>query len=587
MKDTRSNWQFPGPDTAIVSDMAAALDISQHIARALVNRGIQSMDAARAFLLPSEASLHDPFLMTDMRRAVDRATAALQNKERILVLGDYDVDGISGTALLVSFLRRLGGNVNYYIPDRETEGYGLSEDVVRKSRKAGYNLIITVDSGVSATHEADVARTLGLDMIIIDHHEPPQALPRAAALLNPKREDCSYPFRDLAGVGVAFKFCCALGQTRGIGIRDMMDGYAELVALGTVADLVTLVDENRALVRTGLEHMANTGNLGLRYLIDVSRYNEEDRPDTFLVSFGLAPRINAAGRVWKPRAGVELLLADAPDRADKIARKLDFHNRARIREEALILETAQDMLRGSGILEKDKAILLFHEDWNIGIVGIVASKLLERHYRPVILMTVSGRPDDKSNPHPEKGRVCQGSARSIREVDIHALLTQCEDLLITYGGHAMAAGIKIYERDIPALRARFNEILNGLTPRGRYSPSLAIDGVLRLDEITMDFLKQTQLMEPCGAGNSKPLFAATNLNVLETRPCGADGRHLLMRLGQNNAIADAIGFNLAHRFNPAEFHGAAIDAAFNLKEDNFRGKRSVKLNLMDIRLSQS
>jgi single-stranded-DNA-specific exonuclease len=585
MKETRFQWDFPSPDPGLVGELSAALGISPHLARALINRNIDSLHSARIFLEASPDTIHDPFLMREMHTAVDRANHALRARQRMLVLGDYDVDGISGTAVLVSFLRRLGGNVNYYIPDRKTEGYGLSEDVVRKAHKAGYHLIITVDSGVSAVHEARVAKSLGLDMIIIDHHEPPPALPQATALLNPKREDSTYPFRDLAGVGVAFKFICALGGTHGFSLDDMLDNYAELVALGTIGDLVSLLDENRALVRMGLDRMLNTGNLGLHYLIDVSRYNDDDKPDTFLVSFGLAPRINAAGRVWKPRAGVELLLTEAPDRADKLARKLDFHNRERIREEAHILNDTDAMLRDSDILKNDKAILLFHEDWNIGIVGIVASKLLERHYRPVILMTVSGRPDDKDNPHPEKGRICQGSARSIREVDFFALLTQCDDLLITYGGHAMAAGIKIYEQDIPRLRARINEILSDRTPKGRYAPSLSIDGILKLEDIGLAFLRQTQLMEPCGAGNPKPVFAAQNLNVLEVRACGVDGKHLLMRLGQGSSIAEAIGFNLTRRWSPSDFHGMAIDAAFTLKEDNFRNKRTVKLNLIDIKPS--
>ena len=279
MKDTHYIWTFPEPDPGLVSELSRSIDISPHLARVLVNRGIHDPDNALAYLEPTPALIHNPFLMKEMRQAVDRANKALENGDRILVLGDYDVDGISGTAVLVSFLRELGGNVNYYIPDRETEGYGLSEDVVRKSHKAGYGLIVTVDSGVSAVHEAGVAAELGLDMIIIDHHEPPPTLPRAAALLNPKREDSTYPFRELAGVGVAFKFLCALASTHGYTLDAMLERFAELVTLGTIGDLVPLLDENRALVRIGLDRMQNTGNLGLHYLIDVSRYNDGDKPD--------------------------------------------------------------------------------------------------------------------------------------------------------------------------------------------------------------------------------------------------------------------------------------------------------------------
>ena len=579
----RKKWELSDPDKEATARVAKHLDVCDAVARALVNRDITGADSADTYFSASLDSLHDPFLMYDMEPAVDRICHALDNNERILILGDYDVDGISGAAVMVSFLRSLGARVNYYIPDRASEGYGLSEEVVRKSHKAEYSLIITVDSGVSAVNEAALATELGLDLIITDHHEPPEKLPQATALLNPKREEDKYPFRDLAGVGVAFKLVCAIGIRRGVPIQDIAANNIELAALGTVADMVPLMGENRIVARRGLAAMAETDNLGLRHLIDLSRYNRDDPPDTHLISFGLAPRINAAGRVWNPRAGVELLLADTEERAQKIARRLDHQNQARIQEEGLMFDQAVDILERSGLDRGDKSIVLFHEDWNVGIVGIVASKLLERHYRPVILLTLSGRPDDVKNPHPERGRVCQGSARSIREVDIHATLCKCEDLLISFGGHPMAAGLKIYERDLPHLRDRLNELIGDLPEQGRYEPVLSIDSEIRLEHADTGLLDQVLKMEPCGVGNPRPVFCARGVTVLETRPCGAEGNHLLMRLGQGHAVCGAIGFRFLDHWAERSLYGNSLDVAFTLKEDNFRNQRNVKLNLIDLR----
>ena len=555
MLKSRYEWEIMCPDAGAVDAVAGAHHLSAPVARALVNP------------------------------AVDRINRALDAHERILILGDYDVDGISGTALLVSYLRELGADVNYYIPDRVQEGYGLNHEMLRKSHKAGYSLIVTVDSGVSAVSEAALAAELGLDMIVTDHHEPPAELPAALALINPKREDCTYPFRELAGVGVAFKLAAALAADRGESQESMAERFDEIVALGSVADMVSLLDENRVLVSHGLARMSRTRNLGLYYLIDVARYSPEDKPDTHLVSFGLAPRINAAGRVWNPRAGVELLLAESAERAQQLAGKLDSHNRARMKEEGFIIEQAAELLAGSDILDNDRAIVLFHEEWNIGIVGIVASRLIEQYYRPVVLITLSGRPDDRDNPHPAKGRVCQGSVRSIREVDIHATLCQCEDLLLSYGGHPMAAGLKIYENDIPELRARLNELLATAAPAEPHA-SLKIDDFIDPGIVNLEMIRQTGLMEPCGVGNPRPVFAARALTVLEARAVGADGAHLQLKLGRGSAMLDAIAFRFAAHWPDAHLNGACIDAAFSLKEDNFRNRRTVKLNILDVRTAE-
>jgi len=386
-------------------------------------------------------------------------------------------------------------------------------------------------------------------------------------------------------VGVAFKFVTAVGSRKSMSLDALLDKYAELVALGTIGDLVSLLDENRVFVSIGLRSMKNTGNLGVHHLIEVARYREDDRLDTYLVSFGLAPRINAAGRVWNPRAGVDLLLADTAEIAAKIAGRLDDHNRARIAEESVIFKQAEKMLAESQTLATDRAIVLFSEDWNVGIIGIVASRLIERNYMPVILITISRKPED-AEPHPEKGRVCQGSVRSISEIDIYETLCQCQDLLISYGGHPMAAGIKIYENDIPKLQERLNGIITERTNGERYRPSINIDDVLPFDVISLDFLQSSQVMEPCGVGNKSPVFMSENVTVIEGMPCGVDGKHLRMRLGQKNTILDAIGFGFGARLGGRSINGDSIDIVYSIKEDNFRNKRSAKLHLIDIRHSR-
>lgn len=586
MKPQRFDWKITGPDPGAVSEISSELNIASPIAKAMVNRGISTKFLADHYLNPSPADIHDPFLLEDMDKAVERTSKAIDNKERILVLGDYDVDGISGAALLVTFLRHIGANVNYYIPDREKEGYGLNVDVVRKCKSAGYGLIITVDSGVSSIKEAQLATELGLDLIIIDHHEPHAMLPEVVALVNPKRPDSAYPFRELAGVGVAFKFVMALGGTKGILTEELLDRYAELVALGTIGDLVGLQDENRVFVSYGLSRMNNPGNLGVHSLIEVSRYREDDRLDTFLVSFGLAPRINAAGRVWNPRAGVELLLTNSPERAAQLAKKLDEYNRARITEESQIFKDAEKLLKETAVTESDRAIVLFNENWNVGIIGIVASRLIERYYMPVILSTLSHKPEDRDTPHPEKGRVCQGSVRSITEVDIYEVLCQCEDILLSYGGHPMAAGIKIYENDIPVLRERLKALISTRMENRRARPAISIDDSLEFSEIDMNLLKQSHVMEPCGVGNPRPVFIARNVTVLDLQPCGAEGKHLRMRLGQNNVSLDAIGFGFGSHWSVQSFNGTNIDIVFTIKEDNFRNRRSIKLHLTDLRATE-
>lgn len=580
-------WRYVDPDPALTAHLANKLSLPHALARVLVNRGVTGVEHAERFMNPSVTDLHDPYLMNGMGLAVERLLGALERHEKMLVIGDYDVDGITATALLVSFIGAQGGHIRYYIPERETEGYGVSEEMVRKAKNANYSLIITVDCGVSCNPEAAIAKELGIDMIITDHHEQPVELPVAVAVLDPKRTDTQYPFRELAGVGVVFKLIAALGARLGIDIEDILERYSEFVALGTVSDLVPLLDENRFFAQYGLNRMSRSRNMGIYSLLDVTGIRDSTQIDAHHISFGLAPRLNAAGRVWRPRAGVELLLASSPERARSIALKLDEHNRRRIEAEAGIVKNAMRQLDLPESQPNDRAVVLFSEDWQIGVVGIVASRIIEQRHLPVILTTVSRNPEDLARADEGRGRLCQGSARSVPGFDLFRSLGECSELLVTYGGHALAAGLKIFENDIPKLRARLNEIAKRELGDDPPKPVLNIDADIPLSAANMELVRQSKRLNPFGSGNPQPLFSTQNVLVMQPcRAVGADGRHLQFRVGQGTTVADVIAFGFCPPWSPEQLSGEHIDIAYNIKEDNFTGRKKVKLHLKDMRVSR-
>ncbi|MEW6203118.1 MAG: DHHA1 domain-containing protein, partial [bacterium] len=428
-----------------------------------------------------------------------------------------------------------------------------------------------------------LASQLGIDVIILDHHEPHKELPDALAVINPKRADSGYPFRDLAAVGVAYKFIQAAAKKLKLDESDIFEESVEIIALGTIADLMPLVDENRIFVTQGLARMRCSGNPGISALIDVSRFSLEQDVDTYQISFGLAPRLNAAGRIWNPRAGVELLLTKDMPKAISVARRLDEKNRHRMKEEARILDSALKTLERDFDTERDRIIVLENEKWHVGVIGIVASRILERHYRPVILFTLSKRNGDMGNNGGEAERVFAGSARSISEINMCDLLEQASDLMISFGGHSMAAGMKIYEKNIPALRRRLNETVKKSYGTNNFRRNLVLDSKVRLEEITLELLQQAQMMEPCGIGNPRPVFCTEGVDVAEVCTCGADGKHLRMKVKQGRAMLDVIGFGLSHAWKLDELRGQTVDISYTLKEDNFRNRRAVALQLRDIR----
>lgn len=582
--DSIYNWEETSPDPVITKHIKTVLGVPEPIARAMVNRGIITVEQAKSFLNPTSADLHSPWLFRDMEKAADRVVRAIKDNERILVLGDYDVDGISGTALLVMFLEARGGHVKYYIPDRLTEGYGLSKAVVLKAAEAQYDLMITVDSGVSANEEAALAKEKGIDLIITDHHEQQGDLPDALAVINPKIEGSAYPFRGLAGVGVAFKLVLAVAEKMELDIEEVIQRYMQLVTLGTVADLVPLLDENRFIVRVGLEDMPRSRNHGLYSLMQVSHIKESDRLDASHIAFRLAPRINAAGRLWNPRAGVELFREKAPSKAMVIARKLDEKNRLRVTEEARIFRAAEKMLKENNSTEEDRVIILWEDSWHVGVIGIVASKIMERHHKPVLFATPSQRPEDLANPHPEKGRVYQGSARSFKGFDMYGGLTKCSDILISFGGHELAAGVKIYEKDIPELKRRLEELVSPIVGASDFRRSITIDADLKLVEVSRELLNNCRKMEPCGIGNRKPIFRTRGATVLQVRAMGAEGMVLRMKLGQDSITRDAVGFGFTGLFEFESLYGQSVDVVYDIQEDNYGGRSGISLMVKDLRI---
>lgn len=579
-------WKFPILDSAVASNLARDLKLSTTIARTLVNRGIVAKEQAENYLYPSIEKIHSPFQLDDMEKAVGRLISAVKNGEKILIFGDYDVDGISGTALLVSFIRSIDGKVKYYIPNREKEGYGLTTTIIEKTKDTGFTLIITVDTGISSLIEADLCNKYGISLIVLDHHEPHNVLPEAYAIINPKLENSKYPFRELAGVGVAFKFVQAVGEFLKIPTEEILEKYIELVTVGTVGDLVSLMGENRILVNEGLRKLACSKNVGLFSLIEIAHFPAKDKMDTYHIGFGLAPRINAAGRLWNPRAGVELLLSDSSEKAQYLAKKLDGLNKKRILEEAVILKCALEKMEQSPEHKNSRVIVIEDDKWHVGIIGIVASRIIEQYYRPVILLTPSKKTEDISCSALD-GIIYQGSARSIAGFDIFSALQQCSDLVIASGGHAMAAGLKIYKNNIPLLRERLNEIADKILVGGSFSHTINVDTSTTFQNIGLKLMEEIRLMSPCGMGNPKPIFFTDNVNVLNVGKCGSDGKHIKMKLGKDNVVLDAVGFGRGTGLNIKDLSSEQLDIVFSLKEDNFTSQRKVVINLIDFKSSNA
>ena len=534
----------PWSDAKYSSVLSAQQKENALLAGILTARGIT--DPAEALtLLAGEEDLSDPFLLTDMQKACERIWQAIDNGETIVVFGDYDVDGVTATALLYQHLKGMGATVKCMLPSREGDGYGLSRNAIQSIHDKGYQLIVTVDNGISAVEEAEFAAELGIDLIITDHHLPPETLPKAVAVVDPRRLDDTSPFKGLCGAGVAFKLCAALD---GCPPEEMLDYCGDLAAVGTVADVMPLTGENRTLVKSGLRQLQNTDRPGLEALLE--EVGLAGRPITAEnISYAIAPRINAAGRMDSAVTALQLVLCEDSDRAEELAHKLNEINVKRQETELEIFKAAQVLLEQEPERLEDRVMLLWGRDWHPGVIGIVASRLVERTGRPVIVVTVD-----------EHGE-CKGSGRSVPGFNLHACIGSCADLLIRYGGHAMAAGLSVREENLPELRRRLNEWAARECPVLHTAP-LECDLPIHLDRVTVDSVRRIDALAPFGAENPTPVFLLQSAVVDGVYPV-SEGRHSRLRLRQGNASVYAVWFGMPSEQLPYTM-GDVVDAALNL-----------------------
>ncbi|MEE9199340.1 MAG: single-stranded-DNA-specific exonuclease RecJ, partial [Dehalococcoidia bacterium] len=522
--------------------------------------GIVTLPQLRAFLDPDKALLSDPRLLPDIEPAIERLAAALKRRELIAIHGDFDSDGVTATALLHLGLSALGGRTTPYIPHRTEEGHGLSMQGLESIRGLGASLIVTADCGISSFAEVEAARDMGIDVIITDHHSVPPQIPRALAVIDPKREDSEYPFPYLASVGVSYKVVHALRAMMG---QPEDESSLDLVALGTVADLAPLSGENRYLVKRGIEVLNSTTNPGIREMASMAGLSM-GRLDTESISYALAPRINAAGRVDHAITSYRLLTATSPTEARPLAEELDLRNRERQKQTADVLEQARE--QAVAALEEDPLLLVGSEDYPAGVVGLAASRLVEEHHRPAIVLALGKE-------------VSRASARSIPEFDMIAALRRCQDLFLRYGGHSQAAGFVILNENLEPLRHRLMSIAEEQLAGVELQPSIQIDLELSLREVKGRLIKLIGLMAPFGYGNPPPTFLSRGIRVVNARVLGDEGKHLRLKLRDGPVVWDAIGFDLGDQ---ADHLAQALDIVYRIKVDHWGGRNALQLELLDL-----
>jgi single-stranded-DNA-specific exonuclease len=559
-------WIQAQNDPALVSRLARELKTSDILARLLINRGIRDAETGHAFLNPNVANLHDPFLMRDMREAVDCVLRAVEQKKKILIYGDYDVDGTTSTVILKKALSLIGADVSYYIPERLKDGYGLREDAMDTAKAQGYELIISVDTGIRACQVVEHARALGLDIIITDHHLPEEGLPRANAVLNPKRTDCSYPDKNLAGVGVAFKLAQALLVET--GRHRLVESFIKVAAIGTIADVVPLVGENRIIARYGLEGLRAPNNIGLRALLEVVGLTGK-AVSCFDVGFRLGPRINAVGRMAGASAAVDLFDAADAQAAMRIALAMDEQNAARQQTEADILAQALAQIESDPSISASHVAVIAGEGWHRGVIGIVASRIVERIHRPTIIISV------------ENG-LGHGSGRSIRTFHLLDCLTSCADLFERFGGHSHAAGIVVRADRIEELRRRLNEYARRALTRDDLIPVIETDCEIQLRQTTLELTEELSHLEPYGPGNPQPVFEAHGVQIVQA-PRVMKEKHLKFRALQGSKWIDCVWWGQSER--AAEiFPGDRVSLAFTISENTFNDNTQVQITVRDLKI---
>lgn len=569
-------WIFSPPNKSLQSEIASKLKISHLLAQVLINRGIIDITSAKNFLQPQIAALGDPSLLPDIEKASIRINEAVRKKEKIVIYGDYDVDGLSATALMYRCLKLIGAQVSYYIPERLEEGYGLNTDAIKKLKEGGADVILTVDCGINACREADVARVFGIDLIITDHHQPGQEIPNAFAVVNPKLKTSQCAFKHFSGVGIAFKLAWAVGQhfsphkKVSAEFKDFLLNAVGLVALGTIADVVPLLGENRILTKYGLSALQYTEIPGLRALLDIADLSNTNL-DAFHVGYRLGPRLNAPGRVGNAGIVVEMLTTTCRERALEIANFLDRENKRRQDIQVDIMVSARKKVMNEINLDETTAIVLADQAWHPGIIGIIASKIVEEFNRPTVMIAIA---ED----------IGHGSARSIPSFHILEALEYCKSKLLSVGGHAQAAGLKIHPDNINEFRLMLNSTTSQRLSKTDLVPILNIDAEVTLSMLSKALVAELARLSPYGEGNPLPLFAAMNVKVVgQPRRIGSKGQHLSFYVKQGDVAIRAIAFGMGEQFERIKQNGKPCSLAFAVKINNWMDGENLELEVKDIK----
>lgn len=567
----QKRWIYKNtPPAEQVDALSKAININSYLSTILLQRGITDYESAKNFFRPSLDHLHDPFLLKDMDHAVDRLKTAIDKNEKILIYGDYDVDGTTAVALVYSYLKNFYPNCDFYIPDRYAEGYGVSEAGIIWAEENNFTLIIALDLGIKASDMVTLATHKGIDFIICDHHLPGGDIPNAVAVLDPKRDDCDYPYKELSGCGLGFKLIQAFSR-KYRNEEEILD-YLDLVVVSIASDIVPITDENRILSHFGLQKLNQNPRPGLKALKEIAGIKNE--LDISGIVFTLGPRINAAGRVAHARGAVELLISSTEEEANSLAEKINIKNDLRREFDLNITEEAIAMIEGNEALLSAKSTVLFKETWHKGVIGIVAARCVEKYYRPTVILTES---NDKIT----------GSARSVRDFDLYKAISSCSDLLEKYGGHKYAAGLTLDKRNLVAFQERFEQVVSSTLTEEMLTPIIEIDTPIQFDAMTPKFYSVLKQMAPFGPENQKPVFEAKNVHVLNSLNNFKD-RHIRFLAGQagNETMFNVVGFDLIVHYEQLS-SAELFNITFTLEENTFNGITSLQLRIKDIKFDNA
>ena len=562
----RKKWIYKSiPPVETVNDLSKSININSHLATILLQRGVDTFDKAKTFFRPTLAQLHDPFLMKDMAAAVTRLKSAIDNQEKILIYGDYDVDGTTAVALVFSYLKSFYPNCDFYIPDRYAEGYGVSEIGIRWAEENGFSLIIALDLGVKAIDAVTLASSKQIDFIICDHHLPGSSIPHAVAVLDPKREDCNYPFDELSGCGLGFKFMQAFARKH--RNEEELHEYLDLVAVSIASDIVPVNDENRVLAYFGVKKLNQNPLPGLKALKEIASIKTD--LDISGIVFTLGPRINAAGRVAHARAAVELLISKTEEEAFACAEKVNLKNDIRKEFDLSITEEALAMIENNEELKNAKSTVLFKSNWHKGVIGIVAARCVEKYYRPTVILTES---NDKIT----------GSARSVKDFDLYEAIYACSDLLEKFGGHKYAAGLTLDKSNLVAFQQRFEEVVSNSITEEMQTPVVEIDTIIEFDTMTAKFNNVLKQMAPFGPENQRPIFEAREVFV-KNALSGFKDKHVRFLAAQygNENVFNAVGFDMIEHYDRLA-SGDSFRMTFTLEENVYNGTTTLQLRIKDL-----